>query len=293
MILRQALQSAAQMLLQAGIPDAPIEAELLLGHVLKMSRTQLYTEPERRLSSAEIERLNCLVGRRLDHEPNAYILGHCAFYGVDLYVDCHTLIPRPETELLVEKAVELGHGMCFLGRQLIIADIGTGCGAIAISLAMALPQAKIYASDISGPALRVAAVNCQRHSVSNRVHLLQGNLLEPLPEPVDMIVANLPYVRSKELQNLSPEIRDFEPEIALAGGEDGLDRIRQLIEQVAGKLRTGGSLLLEIGWGQGEMVTALVDRCLPGASMELLTDPGGVDRVVQVVTTEHRQRGAR
>ena len=293
MILRQALQSAAQMLLQAGIPDAPIEAELLLGHVLKMSRTQLYTEPERRLSSAEIERLNCLVGRRLDHEPNAYILGHCAFYGVDLYVDCHTLIPRPETELLVEKAVELGHGMCFLGRQLIIADIGTGCGAIAISLAMALPQAKIYASDISGPALRVAAVNCQRHSVSNRVHLLQGNLLEPLPEPVDMIVANLPYVRSKELQNLSPEIRDFEPEIALAGGEDGLDRIRQLIEQVAGKLRTGGGLLLEIGWGQGEMVTALVDRCLPGASMELLTDPGGVDRVVQVVTTEHRQRGAR
>lgn len=293
MILRQALQSAAQTLLQAGIPDAPIEAELLLGHVLNMSRTQLYTEPERRLSSAEIERLNCLVGRRLDHEPNAYILGHCEFYGVDLYVDCHTLIPRPETELLVEKAVELGHGMCFLGRQLIIADIGTGCGAIAISLAMALPQAKIYASDISGPALRVAAVNCQRHSVSNRVHLLQGNLLEPLPEPVDMIVANLPYVRSKELQNLSPEIRDFEPEIALAGGEDGLDRIRQLIEQVAGKLRTGGSLLLEIGWGQGEMVTALVDRCLPGASMELLTDPGGVDRVVQVVTTEHRQRGAR
>jgi release factor glutamine methyltransferase len=293
MILRQALQSAARTLRQAEIPDASIEAELLLGHVLNMSRTQLYTEPERRLTSRETERLNCLIGRRLGREPNAYILGHCEFYGIDLYVDCRALIPRPETELLVERAVELGHHIFCPGGQLLIADIGTGCGAIAVSLALALPQARIYASDISGPALRLAEVNCHRYAVGNRVHLLQGDLLQPLPEPVDMVVANLPYVRREEFQSLSPEIKDFEPAIALTGGEDGLDKIRQLLEQLPAKLRPGGGLLLEIGWGQGETVASLVDSCLPGASMELITDMGGVDRVVQIITQEPGQRRAR
>lgn len=287
MILSQALQSVTQTLRGARIDDASVEAELLLGHVLGMSRTGLYTEPEKPLTSAEAERLRDLVGRRLDGEPAAYILGHCEFYGIDFYVDSRTLIPRPETELLVEEAIELARRISRQGKQTIIADIGTGCGAIAISLALALPQAKIYATDISTAALKVAEANCRRHGVNGRVELLQGNLLEPLPRAVDVIVANLPYVKGCEVADLSSEIRDHEPTIAWAGGRDGLDKIREMLEQVRVKRSAcfgegPAYLLLEIGQGQGEMVTSLVNDCFPQASIGLVSDPGGVERVVKV-----------
>ena len=183
MILSKALQSVTQTLRGAEIADASVEAELLLGHVLGMSKTRLYTEPERSLTSAETERLCHLVRRRLDREPAAYILGHCEFYGINFYVDSHTFIPRPETELLVEKAVELARRISHRGEQTIIADIGTGCGAIAISLALALPGAKIYGTDISPSALQVAEVNCRRHGVNGRVELLQGHLLNRCLRP--------------------------------------------------------------------------------------------------------------
>jgi len=281
-ILREALQSATQTLRKAGIDDASVEAELLLGHILGMSKTQLYTEPERSLTSVETEHLCHLVRRRLDHEPAAYILGHCEFYGIDFCIDCHTFIPRPETELLVEKAVELAQRISQPGKRITIADVGTGCGAIAISLASALPQAKIYATDISASALQVAGMNCRRHAVSSQVELLQGNLLEPLSQPVDMIVANLPYIKSCEFRDLSPEVRNFEPTTALAGGEDGLDEIQQILEQMPGKLNYGGCFLLEIGQGQGRVVTSLIKSYFPQASIELISDLGGIERVVKV-----------
>jgi release factor glutamine methyltransferase len=281
-ILREALQSTTQTLCKAGIADAFVEAELLLGHVLGMSKTQLYTELERSLTSVEVEHLCHLVRRRLDHEPAAYILGHCEFYGIDFYIDYHTFIPRPETELLVEKAVELAQRVSQTGKQITIADIGTGCGAIAISLALALPQAKIYATDVSASALQVAEVNCRRHGVNRQVELLQGSLLEPLPKPVDMIVANLPYIKDCEFGDLSPEIRDYEPTMALAGGKDGLDKIQQILEQMPGKLSHGACVLLEIGQGQGEMVTSLIESYFPQASIELISDLGGIERVVKV-----------
>jgi len=281
-ILREALQSVTQTLRRAGIADASVEAELLLGHILGMSKTQLYIEPERSLTSVETEHLCHLVRRRLDHEPAAYILGHCEFYGIDFCIDCHTFIPRPETELLVEKAVELASRISHQGKRITIADVGTGCGAIAISLALALPQAKIYATDISASALQVAEMNCRRHAVSSQVELLQGNLLEPLSQPVDMIVANLPYIKSCEFKDLSPEVRNFEPTTALAGGEDGLGKIQQILEQMPGKLNYGGCFLLEIGQGQGRMVTSLIKSYFPQASMELIPDLGGIERVVKV-----------
>jgi release factor glutamine methyltransferase len=281
-ILREALQSATQTLRTAGIADASVEAELLLGHVLGVSKTQLYTEPERSLTSVETEHLWQLVRRRLAHEPAAYILGHCEFYGIDFYIDYHTFIPRPETELLVEKAVKLAQRISQGGRQITIADVGTGCGAIAVSLALALPQAKIYATDISASALEVAGMNCWRHGVSGQVELLQGNLLEPLPQPVDMIVANLPYIKSCEFKDLSPEIRDYEPTMALAGGRDGLDKIQQMLEQMPEKLNYGACFLLEIGQGQGGMVTSLIRSYFPQASIELISDLGGIERVVKV-----------
>ena len=290
MILSEALQSTTQTLLRARIDDASIEAELLLGHVLRMSKTQLYTEPERGLTSAETKHLWRLVQRRLDYEPAAYVLGHCEFYGLDFYIDCHTFIPRPETELLVEKAVEFAHRISHPGKRITIADIGTGCGAIAISLALALPQAKIYATDISASALHVAGINCRRHAVNNQVKLLQGNLLEPLSRPVDMVVANLPYIKNCEFKDLSPEIINFEPTIALAGGEDGLDKIRQMIEQMQGKLNYGACFLLEIGQGQGEIATSLVNSYFPHASIKLIPDPGGIERVIKVVLQEIPQQ---
>lgn len=282
MILREALRSATQTLDRAGIADAFVEAELLLGHVLGMSKTQLYTEPAKDLTLAETEHLWRLVRRRLDHEPTAYVLGHCEFYGINFYIDCHTFIPRPETELLVEKTIELAHRVPRPGKQITIADIGTGCGAIAISLALALPQTKIYATDISSSALLVAEINCQRHGVNSQVELLQGNLLEPLPQPVDMIVANLPYIKDCEFKDLSSEIINFEPMIALAGGKDGLDKIQQMLEQMPGKLNYGACFLLEIGQGQGEMVTSLISSYFPQASIELISDLGGIERVVKV-----------
>jgi release factor glutamine methyltransferase len=285
-ILREALQSATQTLLRTGIDDASVEAELLLGHVLRMARTQLYIEPERVLTSAETKRLWRLVRRRLDHEPAAYILGHCEFYGIDFCIDCHAFIPRPETELLVEKAVELAHRISHPGEQITIADIGTGCGAIAISLAISLPQAKIYATDISASALQVTEINCRRHGVDSRVELLQGNLLEPLPQPVDMIVANLPYIKDCEFKDLSPEIRSFEPTIALAGGEDGLDKIQQMLKQMPEKVNREARFLLEIGQGQGGMVTSLINSYFPQASIELIYDLGGIERVVMVILWE-------
>jgi release factor glutamine methyltransferase len=286
-ILSQALQSITRTLREAKTADASVEAELLLGHVLGMSKTRLYTEPERSLTSAETERLRDVVRRRLDGEPAAYILGHCEFYGIDFYVDSRTLIPRPETELLVEEAMELARRISQQGKPTIIADIGTGCGAIAISLALALPRAKIYATDISTSTLKVAEANCRRHGVDGRVELLQGNLLEPLHRAVDIIVANLPYVKDCEFIDLSPEIREHEPTIALAGGRDGLDKIREMLEQMRAKRSAYPGeglayLLLEIGQGQGEMVTSLVNDCFPGASIGLISDPGGIERVVKV-----------
>jgi release factor glutamine methyltransferase len=281
-ILHEALQSATQTLHKAGIADASVEAELLLGHVLGMSRTRLYTEPETSLTSAEAERLRHLIGRRLAHEPTAYILGHSEFYGIDFRIDCRTFIPRPETELLVEEAVELALYISRQEKHVVIADVGTGCGAIAISLALALPQAKIYATDISVLALQIAEMNCRRHAVRDQVELLQGDLLGPLPQPVDILVANLPYIKGSEFEGLSPEIRDYEPTIALAGGEDGLDKIRQMLEQTPGKVNRRAYLLLEIGQGQGDMVTSLTKGYFPQASVELIPDLGGVERLVKV-----------
>ena len=287
MIVSEALRSVTQTLRRARIADASVEAEVLLGHVLGMSKTGLYTESERSLTSAQTERLDRLVRRRLDHEPAAYILGHCEFYGLDFYVESHTLIPRPETELLVDEAMELTKRMSRQGEQITVADIGTGCGAIAISLALSLPGAKIYATDISPSALKVAEVNCRRHRVSGQVRLLQGNLLEPLPQAADVIVANLPYIKDCEVTDLSPEIREYEPTIAWAGGRDGLDKIREMLEQMRGKESAHAGegpayLLLEIGQGQGGMVTSLIESCFPQASIQLISDLGGIERVVKV-----------
>jgi len=274
MRLRVALTQETTMLEDAGIEESRLDAEILLVHALGITRAQLHAHPQSQLSSAELVRYRQLIERRARREPVAYIVGHKEFYGLELFVDGRVLIPRPETELLVEKAIEISQ------RQSVIADVGTGSGAIAISLAVHLPQIRIYATDASPAALEVAACNCRRHGVEDRVHLLQGHLLEPLPEPVNLIVANLPYVSQAELAQLLPEISRHEPREALDGGPDGLDCIRRLLAQTEGRLKAGGVVLLEIGATQGQAVVALAERHFPAARVEIVRDYAGLDRVV-------------
>jgi release factor glutamine methyltransferase len=282
--LQVALAQAATVLENAGIEGARLDAELLLVHALGITRAQLHAHPQGQLSFTGLATYCQLIERRTRREPVAYIVGHKEFYGLDLFVDSRVLIPRPETELLVEKAIEIGKQRPVDIKQLLIADVGTGSGAIAVSLAVHLPQALVYATDASPKALEVAACNCRRHRVEDRVHPLQGHLLEPLPEPVDLITANLPYVSEAELAQLPPEINQYEPQEALDGGPDGLGHIHRLLAQAKGHLKPSGVVLLEIGATQGSTVVALAKRHFPASRVEIMQDYAGLDRVVIVET---------
>jgi len=282
-MIKEALHQASRTLDSSCVEDAYLEAELLLMHLLDIDRAQLYVRLEEELSPRDAEALGQLLERRLRHEPIPYILGHSEFLGHDFRVGPEVLIPRAETELLVEEALALARSE-FPHQDPTIADVGTGCGAIAVSLALLMPRAGIYATDISGHALDIARVNCDKHGIRDRVQLLQGDLTDPLPEPVDIIIANLPYVRDEELGQLSAEIRMFEPLSALAGGGDGLDKVRQLLSKAGERLRPGGHIILEIGAGQGEVVASVARSLFPRAVVQLATDLGGIDRVISVAT---------
>jgi release factor glutamine methyltransferase len=282
--LREALSQAEARIAAEGIADPRIEAELLLMHSLGMARAELYARLGEPLLLTHAERFNSLVARRLRREPSAYILGQCQFYGIDLYVDPRVLIPRPETELLAGEALAFAEERFPQGQGCRAADIGTGSGAVAIALALHLPQATVYATDVSPGALDVARVNCGRHGVESRVQLLEGDLLQPLPEAVDLIAANLPYVKKSDLPHLMPEIRGFEPMAALAAGEDGLEKIERLLAQARAKLRPGGAVMLEMGQGQGPAVIQMARRHLPGAMIDLLPDLAGIYRIVRIRT---------
>lgn len=225
MIRSSVLKKARELLIAHHIENVPLTAEVLLRHILNLDRVRYFQEFDSELTPEQESRFLSLIRRHINSEPVAYITGHKEFFGIEFDVDSRALIPRPETELLVETALEIA-----AERDIkTIADVGTGSGAIAIALARKLPAIKIYASDISGLALELARQNCQKCGVLDKVCLLEGDMLEPLPEPVDLIIANLPYVKEAELNE--PSIK-FEPELALNGGPDGLDRIRRFCPQV-------------------------------------------------------------
>jgi len=274
--VKLALKRARGILDDNDIKDSALESELLLRHTLGIDRVQLYLTLDNELSPDRSVEFQRLIRRRLDGEPAAYITGHREFYGLDFYIDSNVLIPRPESELLVEKSIELSRNRPLSS----IAEVGTGCGAVAVSLALDLPQVKIYATDISASALEVALFNCHKHGVEGRICLLEGDMLDPLPGPVDLIVANLPYVREAELPNVNT--LGFEPSLALDGGPDGLDKIRHLCRQADKKLHPGGCLLLEIGDGQGEAVTTFLHDIFPRAEIKLTPDLSGIDRIVSL-----------
>jgi len=281
--LQEALQQAHKALVDAGIADAHLEAELLLAHVAGSSRAHLYAYQERTLMPEQENRLARLLERRLRREPLAYILGRREFFGLEFVVRPGVLIPRPETELLVERACRLARQVGERKKECWVADVGTGCGNIAVSLAVRVPCARIYGTETSAEALEVARGNVRRHGVASKVHLLQGDLLAPLPGPVDVIVANLPYVPSDRLPQLQAEIQ-WEPGQALDGGPDGLDVVRRLLEQAPKKLNEGGYLLLEMDPQQREPLAREVLGRFSGATLEVERDLAGHERLLIVQT---------
>ncbi|MBN1191363.1 MAG: peptide chain release factor N(5)-glutamine methyltransferase [Dehalococcoidales bacterium] len=296
MTISQALTRARQML-AAGKSDNPsLESEALLRHYLGKDRAYIHREPHTELDEKTGADFFRGIERLLQGEPLAYITHSREFFGLDFNVDSRALVPRPETELLVEEAIILSRGRRFS----LIADIGTGSGAIAVSLAKSLLEdqnagskgtgagppeikhpadLKIYATDISTQALEVARTNCLKHNVQGPVTLLQGDLLEPLPEAVDLILANLPYVRTEDLEKMPFAL--YEPRNALDGGESGLETIDRFFQGLPAKLRAGGCILMEIGLGQAQYVTSLLHKRLPSAVIEVIPDLAGIQRVVK------------
>ncbi len=267
-----------------GSPDA-LDAQSLLSHVLHVERSILYAYPERELTPEEEQQYLVLIERRARGEPVAYLVGHKEFYGLDFIVDRRVLIPRPETELLVETALQVCRQKIAAGHIPVVADIGTGSGAIPIALAVNEPRLPyLYAVDISGDALAVATLNCQRHRVEQRVRLLQGDLIAPLPEPVDVLAANLPYVGTNEIALLTPDVYHYEPHLALFSGPDGLDLIERFLTNVARSsvLKTKAVILLEIGYRQRERLSQVIYALWPQVRLSVYRDYAGWDRVLQL-----------
>jgi release factor glutamine methyltransferase len=262
------------------------EAEILLCAVLDRERSYLYTYPDQELDRVQQTRWQDFLARRLQDEPVAYILGQQEFYGLDFVVDRRVLIPRPETEMLVETALAICHAHLDRGQIPLLADIGTGSGAIPISIAVSEPHLPlIYATDISSDALAVARVNSQHHNVTGRIQFLQGDLLSPLPEAVDLLLANLPYVGTSEQKDMLPNVLNYEPHLALFSGYEGLDLLEQLLQQAArsDKLRARADLLLEIGYQQREPLIGLAREIWPQARITCLRDYAGWDRILHIV----------
>lgn len=275
MRVEEILKKGTAVLKAAGITSPRVDAEVLLSFVLNCERLALYREPQREVAVGEAARFEELVARRAAGEPVAYLTGEKEFMGLRFAVTPAVLIPRPETELLVETAVTLLRG----AAAPVVADVGTGSGAVAVSLAVLLPAVRVFAVDISTAALAVARKNARRHQVSERVVFLKGDLLEPFAGNesfFDLIAANLPYVPSKEVARLPRPVRR-EPVLALDGGADGLALYRRLVSQARSLLKPGGYLLFEIGSGQGAAALGLLP---PAWEANVVQDLAGRDRLV-------------
>lgn len=280
--LGAAQQAATAMLRRTGATDTPgLDAQVLLAHVTGLSRTRLLAYPERALAPEAAADYAALVARRAEREPIAYLIGHREFMGLDFLTDRRALIPRPETELLVEAALADVRERLERGQMPVVADIGTGTGAIAIALAVLEPRlSRVYATDVSEDALALAAENARRSGVAGRVTLLRGDLLAPLPEPLDVLIANLPYVAPRESATLPPDVARFEPALALYGSDGGLGHFRRLLNQAPAHLHSGATVLLEFGYDQRHALDALIRETFPGADLHFGADYAGWDRYV-------------
>jgi release factor glutamine methyltransferase len=272
--------------------DAPrLEAEALLAHLLGRPRAWLAAHPEQPLAAAQAAEYEALVARLAEGEPLAYLTGRREFFGLEFLVNSHVLVPRPETELLVEAALAAcgiaPYGLRFAHYALRppradpkIADIGTGSGCIVVSLAAHLPVGRFLATDISAQALETAWQNAARHGVSDFIDFRQGSLLEPLSTAVDILCANLPYIDSTELAGLA--VARHEPALALDGGPGGLRLVRALLAAAPPFVNPGGLILLEIGATQGEAAAALARTAFPDAEIEVHSDLSDLPRLLVI-----------
>ncbi len=326
LIVRTALREAFAQLRAAGVPSHTLAAELLLMHALGRDRTWLYAHPEEVIRDSEVRLFTNLLARRAAGEPTQHLTGKQEFWGLEFEVTPDVLIPRPETEHVIEVALDrlaireirAGRKQTFSGEGLHITDVGTGSGCIAIALAKELPGATIYATDISSAALAVACRNAARHSVSDRMHFLESNLLDALsvvaaqrgsaalttgtapalgkpaadadathqspvtrhPSPLlDLMASNPPYIGRREAATLMREVRDHEPEIALYGGQEGYELYAELIAQAGAKLKPGGILVLELGHNSLPAVQPLLDAHT-WTNVGVTNDLAGIPRVL-------------
>lgn len=286
MTIGEALHETRERLRAGGIEEAALEAELLLRHALGLGREALYSRLRDPLPPGTQPAFDSLIERRLAHEPTAYITGHKEFYGLELECTPDALIPRPETELLVELAVDWVKGQ---GSGVKVVDVGTGNGAIAVAIAVHAPAARVVGIDPSRRALRLARRNAERHGaagparpVGGRAAFVQGELLAPLRGRADVIVANLPYIPTRLYEKLLPEIREREPEAALHAGRRGTALIEALLAQAPALLRPGGLLLAEHAWNQGRRLREAARAAFPDAAIETRRDLAGQERVLVV-----------
>jgi release factor glutamine methyltransferase len=304
MDVRTALKTGIAELREAGVPSFTLSAELLLLHVATRDRTWLYSHPEENLPQEITDRFFALIARRAAGEPTQYLTGQQEFWGLEFEVTPAVLIPRPETEHVIEVAldrlalreVRAGRPQKTIGEGLQIADIGTGSGCIAIALAKELPKAEFVATDISRAALEVAGRNAVRHGVGERIRFVQGDLLDrsgeermtsgetAAPLLFDLVASNPPYIGRREAPTLAREVRDHEPEIALFGGEEGYELYGNLISQSATNLNPGGILVLELGHDSLPAVQPLLDAA-NWTRVGVTNDLAGIPRVIAAQKT--------
>lgn len=273
-----ALRRGTAALRAAGIAEPAFEAELLLRHVTGLDRAALFLRLPQPLTGDDHRGFLKLLGERASHKPSAYITGHREFYGLEFHVEPGVLIPRPETEMVVEQCLRLARERLQRRQPVTLIDVGTGSGVIAIAVAKHLPAVEVLASDLSDAALIIAGFNAKRLRVAGRVCFLPGDLLDAAHGQVDIVAANLPYVPTAVWATLAPEVRDFEPRQALDGGSDGLDVIRRLLAQLRTRVRLGGAAVLEIGYDQGAATRDLAAE-IACVHCEILQDLAGKDRV--------------
>jgi release factor glutamine methyltransferase len=285
MTVLEALNWSTDFLKDHHMDNPRLNAELLLARSMGIRREELYTRLHSQIKEEEQEALDAFVQRRVSGEPLQYILGHQEFWSFDVKVDSQVLIPRPETELLVEQALSILGSTPFRKAPLVL-ELGTGSGAIAISLAREVKEMLIVATDVSEEALELARQNALRAGVEGKIAFVHGDLFNALQSskekgPFDVIVSNPPYVPRSDIASLAKEVRN-EPRIALDGGEDGLDFHRRIISEAPAYLQAGGWLLLEMGQGQGARISALIREKADFLRPQILSDLSGIERVVKV-----------
>ena len=279
MTVGEALARTTRALRDAGVPAPQIEAEGILRRLIALDRAGLFASLNEEVDARLAADVHGMVRRRLAGEPLAYVVGYRDFHSLRFTVDERVLVPREETELLVEEVLRYARSQP--GRCLTIADVGTGSGAIAVAVACRLPDATVFATDVSREALVVADVNRRRHDVADRVRLVHGDLLRALDRRVDVLVSNPPYVPTSRIGTLGPEV-GHEPRVALDGGPKGLDVVLRLIEDAPDYLEPGGRLIVEIDPDQLSRATRAAERAFPMGSIASATDVLGMPRALIV-----------